>query len=273
MGDYATLEMLDDAFGNGSSAAWLVLQLANLNKFSGTKNMDDGQTEGLAYLLAQEYRKLKVSQVLLFFFRFKCGDFGKFWGKVDPMVITCALKDFLSECENKRQEYLNEDYEARKAEEERIMNDLRNRWDACHGEIVRNCQSEDDKRLFDDVSVHGYDKQNRIVYFSAYKETIDQIESDRLLAIFKPAFQRHFPTLYVRYYVRRPKQHVPERLTRQPAPKKKMESVADILAKAKAIVNNVYGADADTLQQMAWEFQQRHFHTPEEYIEKFDGRV
>ena len=78
--------------------------------------MDDGQTESLAYLLAQEYRDMKYSVMQLFFFRFKCGDFGKFYGKVDPMVITCALKDFVNKCDMKRQKFLNEEYEERSAE-------------------------------------------------------------------------------------------------------------------------------------------------------------
>ena len=30
-----------------------------------------------------------ISQMMLFFYRFKRGDFGKFYGMVDPMVVTC----------------------------------------------------------------------------------------------------------------------------------------------------------------------------------------
>ena len=56
MNDYSTLEMLDMAFGDGSASAWLVTSLADLNKFSGSKNMDDGQTKWLAKLLFQEYK-------------------------------------------------------------------------------------------------------------------------------------------------------------------------------------------------------------------------
>ena len=120
MEGYSTLGMLDSAFGPESASSWLVTALANLNKFTGSKNMDDEQTKKLALLLAQEYKNMKYSVMQLFFYRFKCGHFGKFYGKVDPMVITCALKDFAEECEAKRQEYLSEEYLARRQNEENL---------------------------------------------------------------------------------------------------------------------------------------------------------
>ena len=130
MGDYSTLATLDMALGANTASRWLVTLIGNLNMFIGAKNMDDNQTEWLARLLAQEYRDVKYSVIQLFFYRFKCGYFGKFYGKVDPMVITCALKDFLVECENKRQQYLNVEYERRRAEEDALRKIIREKWES-----------------------------------------------------------------------------------------------------------------------------------------------
>ena len=96
MGDYSTLATLDMALGVNTASRWLVTLLGNLNMFIGAKNMDDSQTEWLARLLAQEYKDVKYSVIQLFFYKFKCGYFGKFYGMVDPMVITCALKESAS---------------------------------------------------------------------------------------------------------------------------------------------------------------------------------
>ena len=59
--------------------------------------------------------RVKVSELLLFFYRFKAGHYGHFYGTVDPMVITCALRDFVAErnslitaCEQRRLEQLSE---------------------------------------------------------------------------------------------------------------------------------------------------------------------
>ena len=43
MGEYSTLAMLDQTFGNGAAAAWLVTLITNLNIFAGSRSMDDHQ--------------------------------------------------------------------------------------------------------------------------------------------------------------------------------------------------------------------------------------
>lgn len=111
MGNYATLEQLDLAFGEGAASSWLLIAIADLNVFSGSKKMDDAQMKSLASLIAQRYSHLKYSVLQLFFYKFKSGDFGKFYGKMDPMVVTCALKDFTSYVDTKTSEYLVESWQ------------------------------------------------------------------------------------------------------------------------------------------------------------------
>lgn len=136
MGEYSTLAMLDQAFGCGAAASWIVTLITNLNIFAGSRSMDDHQVRNLALLLSQEYRNMKYSVMQLFFHRFKCGDFGRFYGKVDPLVITCSLKEFVTSCEHKRQQYMNEEYVAKQQEKARRKEEQEKRWEACRQELV-----------------------------------------------------------------------------------------------------------------------------------------
>ena len=97
MGDYPTLTDLKQAYGKNFAAIWLVPQIDNLTLFTGAKNITEQQHEELAKIVAAEYDYLKVTELLLFFHRFKAGHYGRFYGSVDPMVITCALRDFIKE--------------------------------------------------------------------------------------------------------------------------------------------------------------------------------
>ncbi len=128
MGEYSTLHALDEAFGEKASSKWLTVAITDINEFCGSKSMSDDQIKSLASLIALEYKHVKFSVMQLFFYKFKCGMFGKFYGKVDPMVITCALKDFISECEQQRQEYLTEEYRNKVAEEDKYRNTVYMSW-------------------------------------------------------------------------------------------------------------------------------------------------
>ncbi len=50
-----------------------------------------------ATVIATTYHYLTVSELMLFFFRFKAARYGRFYGSVDPLVITSALRDFVRE--------------------------------------------------------------------------------------------------------------------------------------------------------------------------------
>lgn len=45
-------------------------------------------------MIRVEYYYLKASELLLFFFKLKTGEYGTFYGVVDPMVIMSALIEF-----------------------------------------------------------------------------------------------------------------------------------------------------------------------------------
>lgn len=95
VGDYPTLNNIASAYGRTAPIQWLIAQLVNLSEFCGVKDKLTGdQVEELSWLIAGEYSYYKVSQFLVFFHNFKMGKYGKFYGAVDPLVITTALKEF-----------------------------------------------------------------------------------------------------------------------------------------------------------------------------------
>lgn len=95
LGEYPTLNDVALAYGRTAPIQWLIAQLTNLSEFCGVKDKLTGdQTEELAWLLKGQYGYYKVTQFLVFFHDFKMGRFGKFFGAVDPLVITSAIKEF-----------------------------------------------------------------------------------------------------------------------------------------------------------------------------------
>jgi len=96
-GDYPTLKDLDIAYGHHFSAEWMIPHLVSVAMFTGAKNLTKPQLRELAMVMSAEYSHLKVTEILLFFYRFKTGHYGRFYGSVDPMVITCAFREFMLE--------------------------------------------------------------------------------------------------------------------------------------------------------------------------------
>lgn len=97
-GNFPTLATISKEFGSGIATAWLVPQLANLSEFCGCKDkITPEQIKECATLISQNYYYLKVSELMLFFNRFKQGKYGRFYGVVDPLVIMTALQEFLRE--------------------------------------------------------------------------------------------------------------------------------------------------------------------------------
>lgn len=97
-GNAPTLTDINLAYGENTATAWLVAQLQDLSEFCGCRDkLTVRQLEGLARLLSSTYRWLKLTEFMLYFHRFKLGMYGKFYGAVDPIVITASLRTFLSE--------------------------------------------------------------------------------------------------------------------------------------------------------------------------------
>lgn len=98
-GDAPTLAVMRHAFGENFPVMWLMPQIFEICEFTGVKKIDEAQNLATARVIAQEYGYLKASELLLFFYRFKTGKYGRFYGTVDPMVIMTALSEFMRERE------------------------------------------------------------------------------------------------------------------------------------------------------------------------------
>lgn len=138
LGDYPTLNNVASAYGRTAPIQWLMAQLTNLSEFCGVKDKLVGdQLEELAWLLAGEYSYYMVTQFLVFFHDFKIGRYGKFYGVVDPLVITTAIKEFdkerirlvsAKEREEERKRLDEESKFALKADDvNKLLGEIRNR--------------------------------------------------------------------------------------------------------------------------------------------------
>lgn len=201
MEDYSTMAMLDLAIGEYTSAKWLVILVNDLNKFAGSRSMDEAQAESLAYLMAQECKDVKYSVVQLFFYRFKTGHLGRFYGKVDPLVITSALQDFLEECESLRQKYLEEDYRLRKEQENKIMALIYNteyKWSQCQKELVQGCGESEGRQLFCKIGFHSMDPYCNKIILSVTREDYQKIEGT-FFGYFSKIYRKFFPYTKLEY--------------------------------------------------------------------------
>lgn len=97
-GHAPALSGVKEAYGGGTARSWLFVQISDLMEFSGCKGkLSVKQIEELANIILTEYGYLKLTEMMDFFRKFKAGNYGKFYGTVDPMVITCALREFKRE--------------------------------------------------------------------------------------------------------------------------------------------------------------------------------
>lgn len=97
-GGAPTLYELNDTYGEKTAAMWLVPQLYNLSEYCGCREKLEGNPlKECASVIAAEFYYLSVSELMLFFHRFKSGRYGRFYGSVDPMVITSSIRLFARE--------------------------------------------------------------------------------------------------------------------------------------------------------------------------------
>lgn len=274
MADFSTLDMLNMAFGESSSSEWLTIHLADLNTFSGSKNMDDNQTKSLSKLLAQEYRDVKYSVIMLFFYKFKCGHLGNFWGKVDPMVITCSLRDFVAECCKKRQEYLNEEFAIQQSKENENL-ELRykaeSRWCRCQEYLSNYCKEKSFDDVFSRLELVSYYCDTNTLLLRATRKDYNLIEG-KYLKIFIKGFHIFFQNVRVLYQIT---EHTKVQVNKSDKDKKKllMEREKEYaIENAKRIIANNFDLDKESVQRMIYAFQLRYKHSPEEYLKLYEPK-
>lgn len=97
-GNYPTLAQLKNSYGDKAAIAWLIPQITDCVAFTNNKGvLNDRQVEALAALIASDYFYLKVSEIMLFFHKFKLGKYREIYGNFSSMAITLSLNEFLTE--------------------------------------------------------------------------------------------------------------------------------------------------------------------------------
>ena len=98
MGRYPVLADVRVCYGKGAAESWLMIQLNDLSEYSGVRlKLTTMQLEETARTILREFHFLKLTEIMLFLRKCKCGAYGKFYGSVDPMVITSSLRKFVGE--------------------------------------------------------------------------------------------------------------------------------------------------------------------------------
>lgn len=112
-----TLRTVEDTFGQGTANAWLVAQLFDLSEFSGAKNkLATDQMKSLVRTMLNSSPELRVVEMMHFFQKFKAGDYGNFYGRVDALAITEALHSYRRYRQNVLDAIQREDHMRRQKE-------------------------------------------------------------------------------------------------------------------------------------------------------------
>ena len=97
-GNAPTLAVLNANYDSEASVAWLIPQITDCMIFTNNKSvLSDAQIEMLASLIASEYYYLKLTELMLFFRKFKLGKYRQIYGNFSPMAITLSIREFLLE--------------------------------------------------------------------------------------------------------------------------------------------------------------------------------
>ena len=96
MGNAPTIRQLLHTYQLEHVQIWMMAHLEDLNEYAGVKNkIATNHIKELASMIIVKSSFLKSSEILLFFHKMKAGDFGGFYGTVDPLKVGESLNDFL----------------------------------------------------------------------------------------------------------------------------------------------------------------------------------
>lgn len=93
-----SLSLANRTYGKGTAEAFLACQLVELSEFAGVRvKPDNASLDSLIGVVMTNYYFLNMAEICLFCNRFKAGKYGRFYGNVDPLVITTSLNEFCRE--------------------------------------------------------------------------------------------------------------------------------------------------------------------------------
>ena len=94
VGSAPTLHDLCEAYGEKLCVVWLSGLIYDLNNFVGQRQQTPQQSDALAWMLLDEAKQYKLTEVMYFFYRYKIGLQGEFYGGVNSGKVLSDLKKF-----------------------------------------------------------------------------------------------------------------------------------------------------------------------------------
>lgn len=95
-GQSPELSLVSRLYGLQVTQAWLEVQLGYVNEYIGVKEKLSARViHDLAHMLQGIGYYLRMSEMMLFFAYLMSGRYGRFYGAVDPVTITSALRQFI----------------------------------------------------------------------------------------------------------------------------------------------------------------------------------
>lgn len=92
------IQDLDIIYGQGCSALWVKAQLLNIDLIANMKESADmSALDKFANLFIARYGTIKLTEFLLFCARVTLGQYGRFYGYFDPIIIGDMFKKFKRE--------------------------------------------------------------------------------------------------------------------------------------------------------------------------------
>lgn len=93
-GSAPMLRDLCEAYGENLCVAWLSGLIYDLNEFVGQRQQTPQQSDALAWMLLDEAKQYKLTELMYFFYRYKVGLQGEFYGGVNSNKVLSDLKKF-----------------------------------------------------------------------------------------------------------------------------------------------------------------------------------
>lgn len=90
-----TLKSINERYGMATARLVVIPHITDFLSFAASKStIEETAIISIANIIVANYGFMKVSEIMLFFFRFKSGLLGNTYGAITPMDITCKLNSF-----------------------------------------------------------------------------------------------------------------------------------------------------------------------------------
>lgn len=159
VGDAPSIGRVEKTYTNETAVSWIAIQLWNLSEYAGAKDkLRKDQIEVVASVILNEYRYLKITELMYFFFLWKSGRFGKFYGVVDPIQITESLQEFVKIRKREIERIEKEEYEKKRKREYEERQEMERRGELVgieYFELLKEIEREEIGWLFN----LGYEKR------------------------------------------------------------------------------------------------------------------